>query len=123
MVPVGSVAPSIDAFRSGCPMNDPERPYVIISADCHAGADRPDYKPYLERRWHDEFDAWAAEYYDAWADLDADSEYKAGVSSFASPVNWDSDKRMEVLESEDARGVRAPLGRVARAQPVAQGLL
>jgi predicted TIM-barrel fold metal-dependent hydrolase len=81
-------------------MNDAERPYVIISSDCHAGADRPDYKPYLERRWHDEFDAWVATYFDAWATVDTDSEYKAGVSSFASPVNWDSDKRMEVLESE-----------------------
>jgi len=27
------------------------RPYVIISSECHAGADLRDYKPYLERRW------------------------------------------------------------------------
>ena len=36
--------------------------YTVISADCHAGADLRDYKPYLERRYHDEFDAWAATY-------------------------------------------------------------
>ena len=23
-----------------------------------------DYKPYLEKRWHDEFDAWATAYFD-----------------------------------------------------------
>lgn len=74
--------------------------YVLISSDCHAGADLPDYKPYLERRWHDEFDAWAAEYYDPWADIDTESEWKAGVSSFMSPLNWDSNKRLEALEAE-----------------------
>lgn len=74
--------------------------YTIISSDCHAGADLPDYKPYLEKRWHDEFDAWADTYFDAWADIDLDSEWKAGVSSFMSPLNWDSAKRLEALETE-----------------------
>jgi hypothetical protein len=75
------------------------RPYAIISSDCHAGADLRDYKPYLERRWHEEFDTWASSYTDAWAGIDTESEYKAGVSSFLSPLNWDSSKRLEVLES------------------------
>jgi predicted TIM-barrel fold metal-dependent hydrolase len=74
--------------------------YVLISSDCHAGADLRDYKPYLEKKWHDEFEAWAATYSDAWADIDADSEWKAGVSSFMSPLNWDSNKRLEALETE-----------------------
>ena len=74
--------------------------YVIISSDCHAGADLRDYKPYLEQRWHEEFDAWAANYFDPWADIDAESEWKAGVSSFMSPLNWDSNKRLEALETE-----------------------
>ena len=77
-----------------------DRPYVIISADCHAGADLLDYRPYLESKWHDDFDAWAATYSDAWADIDTDSEYKAGVSSFLSPLNWESTKRLEILERE-----------------------
>lgn len=77
---------------------------MIISSDCHAGADLPDYKPYLERRWHDEFETWAATYSDAWAGIDTESEWKAGVSSFLSPLNWDSDKRLEVLESEGIVG-------------------
>jgi predicted TIM-barrel fold metal-dependent hydrolase len=76
------------------------RRYVLISSDCHAGADLLDYKPYLEQRWHDEFDAWTNEYFDPWADIDAESEWKAGVSSFMSPLNWDSNKRLEALETE-----------------------
>jgi predicted TIM-barrel fold metal-dependent hydrolase len=76
------------------------RRYVILSSDCHAGADLPDYKPYLQKRWHEEFDAWAATYSDGWAGIDTESEYKAGVSSFLSPLNWDSDQRLKVLESE-----------------------
>ena len=74
--------------------------YVVISSDCHAGADLPDYKSYLERKWHDEFDAWAQSYFDPWADIDTESEWKAGVSSFMSPLNWDSAKRLEALETE-----------------------
>src|SRR5271165_58676 len=76
------------------------RPYAIFSSDCHAGADLRDYKPYLERRWHEEFDAWASSYNDGWAGIDTESEYKAGVSSFLSPLNWDSSQRLEVLESQ-----------------------
>jgi predicted TIM-barrel fold metal-dependent hydrolase len=76
------------------------RRYVLLSSDCHAGADLRDYKPYLEQRWHDEFDAWAATYTDSWADIDTESEWKAGVSSFMSPLNWDSNKRLEALETE-----------------------
>ena len=76
------------------------KPYAIISSDCHAGADLGDYKPYLERRWHDEFDIWVSSYTDAWGGIDTESEYKAGVSSFLSPLNWDSSKRLEVLEAQ-----------------------
>ena len=34
--------------------------YVVISADCHGGGNIGDYRPYLESRYHDDFDAWAA---------------------------------------------------------------
>jgi predicted TIM-barrel fold metal-dependent hydrolase len=81
-------------------VNSETRRYVVISSDCHAGADLPDYKPYLAQGWHDEFDAWAATYSDSWAGIDAESEWKAGVSSFMSPLNWDSNKRLEALETE-----------------------
>lgn len=84
-------------------MPDPDagdRRYVLVSTDCHAGADLRDYKPYLEKRWHEEFDAWIAGYHDAWAEVDTKSEWKAGVSSAMSPLNWDSGKRLEALETE-----------------------
>ncbi len=74
--------------------------YVVISSDCHAGADLRDYKPYLEKRWHDDFEKWAESYFDPWADIDPESEWKAGVSSFMSPLNWDSAKRLEALETD-----------------------
>jgi predicted TIM-barrel fold metal-dependent hydrolase len=76
------------------------RRYVLISTDCHAGADLRDYKQYLEQRWHDEFDRWADSYFDLWGDIDTESEWKAGVSSYMSPLNWDSGKRLDALETE-----------------------
>ncbi len=33
--------------------------HIVISADTHCGAELRDYKPYLESRFHDEFDQWA----------------------------------------------------------------
>lgn len=39
-----------------------DRRYTIISTDCHAGASIQGYREYLPARWHDEFDAWAAQY-------------------------------------------------------------
>lgn len=76
------------------------RPYILFSTDCHAGADLRDYKPYLAHKWHDEFDSWADHYYDAWGEIDRESDFKAGISSFLDPINWNSQKRLEVLESE-----------------------
>ena len=76
------------------------QPYALISTDGHAGADRWDYKPYLEARWHEEFDAWAGGFSDAWGEVDPDSEYKAGVSSFQSPISWDSDLRLRLLREQ-----------------------
>ena len=74
--------------------------YILISTDCHAGADLQDYKPYLEKRWHEEFDRWASDHFDPWGDIDTESEWKAGVSSYLSPLNWESDRRMAALEKE-----------------------
>jgi predicted TIM-barrel fold metal-dependent hydrolase len=64
--------------------------YVVISADCHGGADVPDYKPFLERRWHDDFDAWSASYQVPYEDLGGE---KGGR-------NWDSDRRVRDLEDD-----------------------
>ncbi len=64
--------------------------YTVISADCHAGADLLDYQPYLERRFHDDFDAWAATYVNPYENLLADSADR----------NWDSGRRLAELEAD-----------------------
>src|SRR5262249_14379039 len=73
--------------------------YVVISADCHAGADLRDYRPYLDARFRDEFDVWAANYTDAWSAFDP-GERRMGVASFLDPINWESAKRIEMLEEQ-----------------------
>lgn len=75
--------------------------YALISADTHAGASIQDYKAYLPAKWHDEFDAWSSSFSDAWGDIDGDGDenLRLGTSSFMSPVNWDSDRRVRDLES------------------------
>lgn len=64
--------------------------YTVISADCHAGADLLDYRPYLERRHHEEFDAWAAAYVNPHEDLMAPEAER----------NWDSARRLAELEAD-----------------------
>jgi predicted TIM-barrel fold metal-dependent hydrolase len=80
--------------------------YVVISSDCHAGADVLDYKPYLERRWHDEFDAWAASYNDPWAEIEGSGPpgRRAGVASSQLSENWDSDLHLNDLEDDGVVG-------------------
>jgi predicted TIM-barrel fold metal-dependent hydrolase len=64
--------------------------YTVISADCHAGGNVLDYRGYLQRRYLDEFDAWAATFHNPFEDLrrkDADR-------------NWDSTRRLKELEAD-----------------------
>ena len=81
---------------------DGQSSYPIVSADCHAGADILAYKPYLESRWHEEFDVWAREYSDPWLELDAEvqAEVKVGVASGLSPLNWTTSLRQAHLEPD-----------------------
>jgi len=76
---------------------------VLISTDGHAGADLRDYKPYLESEYHEQFDAWADSYHDAWVD-ETDQErplnHRLGVASATAPLNWDSDMRLDYLDSQ-----------------------
>lgn len=64
--------------------------YTVISADCHGGGALLDYRPYLERRFHDEFDAWAASYEIVYEDLLGDLGKR----------NWDSDRRLADMEAD-----------------------
>ncbi|MBK5287732.1 MAG: amidohydrolase, partial [Acidimicrobiia bacterium] len=64
--------------------------YTVISADCHGGADIGAYRPYLESRYHDEFDAWSATFVNPYEDI---------VGADASR-NWDSDRRLREMEAD-----------------------
>jgi predicted TIM-barrel fold metal-dependent hydrolase len=98
----GHLEPNDDLVAPDPPMHDygdlmsldlsPDHRYTVISADAHAGADLVDYRPYLARRWHDEFDAWAATYVNPFADLLAPTAYRS----------WDSERR---LAENDADGI------------------
>jgi len=68
--------------------------YTVISADCHAGADLRDYRPYLESRYHDEFDRWADSYVSPFGDLQRPDAHR----------NWDSDARTAALDADGIAG-------------------
>jgi len=69
---------------------EPDDHYVVISADCHGGGDLLDYRAYLPRRWHDDFDAWASAYEVPYEDMKGPDGSR----------NWDSDRRLADLEAE-----------------------
>ena len=142
------------AAERGTAMADGRR-YTLISSDAHAGASIQGYKPYLASQYHEAFDAWAATFHDPWDDLDAElatqnPNLRVGTSSFLSPVNWESDLRLEHQNSQGIaaevhlpehgaavlpvgrrhrrrtdlrRRLRAALGGDPGPQPLAQGLL
>lgn len=64
--------------------------YTIISTDCHAGASIQGYRDHLPSRWHEEFDAWAADYKSPWDDLVNDTAAR----------NWDSELRRQHMETD-----------------------
>ncbi|HLN16418.1 MAG TPA: amidohydrolase family protein [Acidimicrobiales bacterium] len=64
--------------------------YLIISADCHAGAEMYAYRDYLERRYHDDFDSWAASYVNPFGDLNGPDADR----------NYNSDRRIAELEAD-----------------------
>ena len=68
--------------------------YTVISADCHGGADVPDYKPFLERKWHDDFDRWIASYEIPYDDMRGPNGDR----------NWHSDRRLRELEDDGIVG-------------------
>jgi len=80
-----------------------QRRQVVISTDGHAGADLLDYRPYLESRYHEQFDAWASTFHDAWAeetDQERPLNHRLGVASATAPLNWDASMRLEYLDGQ-----------------------
>ena len=68
--------------------------YVVISSDCHGGGDVLDYRPYLESRYHDDFDRWQAAYECPFPDLEGPDADR----------NWNSDRRRRDLEDDGIVG-------------------
>jgi len=64
--------------------------YTVISADCHGGGNIPDYRPYLEARHLDDFDAWQREFDNPYDDLQDDDAGR----------NWDHERRLAELEAD-----------------------
>ncbi len=64
--------------------------YVVISADGHGGGSPSDYRPYLDPAYHDEFDAWLADFDNPYDDLKGD----------AAGRNWDSARRLAETEAD-----------------------
>ncbi|MEZ5323282.1 MAG: amidohydrolase family protein [Microthrixaceae bacterium] len=64
--------------------------YVVISADCHGGANIVDYRGYLEHRYLDDFDAWVGGYRNPFDD----------VTGRDGGRNWDSGRRLAELEAD-----------------------
>lgn len=64
--------------------------YVVISADCHGGANVAGYRPYLESRYHHDFDAWQAGFHNPYPDIEGDDAER----------NWDSSRRLAELEAD-----------------------
>ena len=64
--------------------------FVVISADCHAGASMDTYGEYLEDEYQDRFAAWRGAYRNPFRDLQSKGRER----------NWDSDKRITELEKD-----------------------
>ena len=80
-------------------MNDSRSwPYALTPTDAHAGADLLGLPAVPgRRRSTSDFDAWAADFHDPWADLDRHTHYDddadvlMGRASFVSWYSWESD--------------------------------
>jgi predicted TIM-barrel fold metal-dependent hydrolase len=91
-------------------MND--NPILIVSADGHCGQTVAGFRDYLERKWHDEFDTWAASFVDPFEDL----------NHIYSERNWDSALRQRHLEADGIVGEVLYPNTVAPFHPVPSDL-
>ncbi|MDQ1419594.1 MAG: hypothetical protein QOJ52_1556 [Acidimicrobiaceae bacterium] len=64
--------------------------YMVVSADCHGGADVGDYRQFLEPKFRNAFDEWARSYEVPYEDLKGDEGGR----------NWDSARRLRDLERD-----------------------
>src|SRR5581483_822162 len=93
----------LDRSRDRNDVNDTDR-YILISADTHAGAELRAYRPYLEKKWHDDFDAWVAGM-DEQAEVMREMMGPRSVGVDGDPAvdgnrNYDSARRLREMESD-----------------------
>ena len=79
--------------------------YIVISTDGHCGGQIQDYKPYLDKHYHDDFESWAKDFHDGWAETDkaaqaANPDRRLGQASYEAPLNWESERRLKVMEQQ-----------------------
>ena len=70
-------------------------PYILITADTHAGASVGQYRDYLEARYHDAFDDWRR---------NSSSGEKRDRTSRRKLQNWDREVRTEDQNSQGVVG-------------------
>ncbi|MBV9487061.1 MAG: amidohydrolase [Frankiaceae bacterium] len=63
---------------------------VLISADCHAGANHETYREYLDPSYRDEFDRWRGQYSNPFRDLTRGDRDR----------NWNDERRISELEAD-----------------------
>src|SRR5690606_30148254 len=80
--------------RPGVSMVTTETPYILISADSHAGADHATYRSYLEAKWQGQFDEWRGEYKNPYRDLVDDGRART----------WDSAPRLRETQGAGTVG-------------------
>lgn len=68
--------------------------YVVVSSDCHAGGQFSDYREYLESKYLDEYDEWAAAYDVPYEDLQPPLGER----------NWDSTRREADMHADGVAG-------------------
>ena len=64
--------------------------YIVISSDCHGGAELTGYKDYLAAEFRDDFDRWSDGYEVPYEDMKGEEGAR----------NWDSARRSQELESD-----------------------
>ncbi len=90
------------------------KPFLMFSSDDHAGATRPVYRQFMERRYHDDYDRWVAPRAAAYAAMVKAAKEAQGTvkkqhaeeveSDEAQIFGTELDKRLERLEREGLVG-------------------
>lgn len=64
--------------------------YIVISSDCHGGANHATYREYLDPAYLERFDEWRGAYRNPFRDLQDDGRTR----------NWDDERRISEMEAD-----------------------